>query len=388
MVALAGNYGGLVEYTDKNRISFEIDGQVYGARDDESGPLGGGVGYKRIYTEKDATVVVRDVDALLAAVENANEGDIIYIPEDVVIDMTDAPKCVLTHIIINKRITLCSNRGYVHEDGSVSTGGVITATALCTPRAIVLIYAEGTRFTGINLRGPDPSRHMSHHYHSFSAGHFDIPSGMAHKYYNNMTITGGIQISADNVEVDNCEIFGFSAGGVGGCAKLDGKPSHGGLIHHCYVHHCQAQGLGYGVSHGEGNTDIYSCMFNFNRHSIQSPGLPDNGYAAHNNIEMGDTYHHYFDTHGGSERGEDGHIAGEFCHIYNNTFLGPKNPYLVCGYTVQDRTFDHNVVFNYRETYGEYLTHNYFEKQTAVERLFIGMNVWGIANDEIKVHEG
>ena len=65
---------------------IELDGELYGAKPDERGPIGGRDGYVNIVTE--GHYVVRDLDALLDALSKAKKGQIVFIPAETEIDLT------------------------------------------------------------------------------------------------------------------------------------------------------------------------------------------------------------------------------------------------------------------------------------------------------------
>ncbi len=388
-----GGYANYLTFNDKeNGISQVIDGKTYGATADDKGQIGGGAGYYQIYTEKDATRVVKTKEQLIAAVNFAREGDIIYIDENARIDLSDAQNSKLDFLDIKVKITLCSNRGFVREDGSVSTGGVIICSAL-TSSPLMKITAEGTRITGLTIAGPDPATHLSHHNHAFSMGNFPPcvlrvePFDPDHAYYYNLQNTTGILIGVSKVEIDNCEVSGFSDAAIKVGKDINTEVVRDVEIHHNYIHHNQLNGLGYGVSHYDGYSTIHHNLFNYNRHSIAAAGHAESGYTAHNNVDMGQNLSDHYDMHGGYDLKNGTDIAGEYVHIYNNTYLDGKLPYNLRGRQTDKRTFEYNAVYNPREEYYNHLTHNRYtgEKLDNVE---IGKNLWGISTPKPYVQVG
>ncbi len=386
-----GGYSNYLTYFDKQEISQVVNEKTYGATNDEKGQIGGGVGYYRIYTEKDATHVVSNIYQLLNAVENCKTGDIIYIPEGVKIDLSNVEANQMKRIDITKKITLCSNRGYVHEDGSVSTGGVLMSTAL-TSSPMIKVMTEGVRITGLALYGPDPATHVSHHRHAFSQGNFPPcqhhqAGDLDHAYYYNLQTTYGITVQANNTEIDNCELSGFSNSAIYLTSDVDGNATTGHLIHHNYIHHNQLNGLGYGVCFAAAYAVVDHNLFNYNRHSIAGTGAEHSGYTAHNNIEMGQSLSTYFDMHGGNDRKDGTDIAGEYVYIYNNTYLGDQDPYNLRGRATKDRTFDYNIVYMPRAHFGTKLTHNHYGVDEYLSNVKIGLNIWGIDTGKGKVED-
>ena len=102
-------------------------------------------------------------------------------------------------------------------------------------------------------------------------------------------------------------------------------------IHHSYIHHCQYNGLGYGIVHSTAFSLIECNLFDWNRHSIAGTGRTPSGYIARNNIELGTSLSHCFDMHGGRDRGDGTDIAGTRIEIYNNTFRAPQRAVAIRG---------------------------------------------------------
>jgi len=289
----------------------EIENTVYGAKSDERGPIGGGSGYVNIIVKGD--YIVKDLDELLKALSKAKAGQTVFIPEDTVIDLT--ARIYIEEVVLNvpQGVTLAGNRGH----GS-SKGALFTSDSLKTP---VMIRASGpdVRITGLRIQGPNPKRYMEHHRRSFGEG------GEGHKYYYKLPTSNGITTKYPRLEVDNCEISGFSHAGI---YLMTAEGHH---IHHNYIHHCQYQGLGYGVCHDTASSLIEHNLFNWNRHSIAGTGRPGNSYVARHNIELGISLSHCFDMHGGRDRKDGTDIAGTSIEIYNNTFRSQQTPIVIRG---------------------------------------------------------
>jgi len=136
--------------------------------------------------------------------------------------------------------------------------------------------------------------------------------------------------------VDNCEISGFSHAGV----HL--RTAQGHHIHHNHIHHCQYQGLGYGVCHNTASSLLEYNLFNWNRHSIAGTGRPGNSYVARHNVELGVSLSHCFDMHGGRDRKDGTNIAGTSIEIYNNTFRARQTPVVIRGVPQEKCEVHHN----------------------------------------------
>jgi hypothetical protein len=292
------------------KTSTELNGEAYGAERDETGPIGGGAGYSRVVTKQD--LAARSLDELLEALGKATAGQVVFIPGDVEIDCTARVYIEGLVLEVPGGVTLASDRG-----NAGSTGALICSDALKTP---VLIQAMGpdVRVTGLRLRGPNPKRYIDHHRRSFA-------EGRGHEYYYKFPTSNGIQTEYAGLEVDNCDISGFSHAGVN---LKDGDRHH---IHHNFIHHCQYQGLGYGVCHNTASSLIEQNRFDSNRHSIAGTGRPSCGYEARNNVELGTSLSHCFDMHGGRDRKDGTDIAGTRILIHHNTFRAPQTPIVIRG---------------------------------------------------------
>jgi hypothetical protein len=255
----------------------------------------------------------RNLDELLKALSNAEPGQVVSIPGETEIDMT--ARIFVDNLVLEipEGVTLAGDRG---KDGS--KGAVLTSDALKTP---LMIRAAGpdVRITGLRLRGPNAKRYMEHHRRSFGAG------GKGRKYYYRFPTSGGIRTAHSRLEVDNCEISAFSHAGI---YLMKGKGHH---IHHNFIHHCQYNGLGYGVCHDVASSVIEFNLFDWNRHSIAGTGRRGCGYVARHNVERGVSLSHCFDMHGGRDRKDGTDTAGTSIRIYNNTFLGPRTSVVIRG---------------------------------------------------------
>lgn len=278
----------------------EIDGVIYGAAAGELGPIGGGAGYLNIITDGD--FIVTTLDDLLYALEEAEAGQVVFIPGHLSIDLTARIYIDKLVIDVPEGVTLASDRGY-----NGSEGALFTSDALDTPM-VIRATGPNVRITGIRLRGPNPKQYLDHHQRAFGE------NGLGRFYYNQFPQSRGIVTFFSHLEVDNCEVSAFSHAGIW---LRRGNEHH---IHHNYIHHCQFNGLGYGIAHDVAFSLIEYNVFNHNRHSIAGTGRLESGYTARNNIEAGYSLSHCFDMHGGINRDDGTDIAGTYIKIYNNTF--------------------------------------------------------------------
>lgn len=289
----------------------EIDGQIFGARADELGPIGGGTGYTRLVSEGDYTA--EDLDALLEALAKAKSGEVVFIPGETEIDLTARIYVEKLVLEIPAGVTLAGERG--HED---SKGALLTSDALKTP-VMIRAAGPGVRITGLRLRGPNPKRYLEHHRRSFGE------EGRGRQYYYRFPTSKGIETEYPGLEVDNCDLSAFAH------AAIYLKRGEGHHVHYNSIHKNQYNGLGYGVCHNTASSLIEYNRFDWNRHSIAGTGRPGCSYVARHNLEAGESLSHCFDMHGGRDRNDGTNIAGTKIEIHNNTFRAPKLPIKIRG---------------------------------------------------------
>lgn len=288
----------------------EIEGKTYGAKPDQRGPIGGGKGYTKIATNGDYPVST--LDELLDALGKARPGEVVYLDGKVEIDCTERVYIEKLVLQIPEGVTLASNRGQGNSRGAM----IYSDTFATSP----LMRAAGAnvRITGLRVRGPNPKRCLDHHRRSFA-------EGRGHKYYYKFPTSDGIVADHSRLEVDNCELAGWSHAAI----YLKGGDGH--HIHHNSIHHNQYQGLGYGVCQNEAISLIEHNLFNYNRHSIAGTGRPGTAYEARNNVEIRQSLSHCFDMHGGGDRGDGTNVAGTWLKIHHNTFRSPSRAVAIRG---------------------------------------------------------
>ncbi|QLD88687.1 hypothetical protein HWV07_06405 [Natronomonas salina] len=233
----------------------------------EGGPVGGGRGYDSLVGRSQADYVVDTKSELGNALSSASSGDIVYVAGNATIDIGGST------FTVPSGVTLASNRGI--DD---APGGLIR-----TDRETKMINVRrGGRVTGLRIQGK---------YYSYfdPRGDDSYPTGT------------GVRVTGSDVEVDNCEIWGFAYAGV----NASSNTPH---IHHNHIHHTPRAGLGYGVVMSGGHPVIEWNYFNYNRHAIAGSG--GGGYTARYNHVGPDTIGHIFDMH---------RPGGDRIHIYRNT---------------------------------------------------------------------
>jgi len=330
--------------------SVTVDGVVFGAAADERGPIGGGEGYSAIVHDGD--YVATDAESLVAALAKAEAGEVVFVPGEVEIDLTTLVHIEELSLKIPAGVTLASDRGH-----NGSAGAIISSDTPATAQLIVA-GGPGVRVTGLRVHGPNGKRHLDHHRRSHG------PNGRGRDYYYKFPTSNGIVAAQDELEVDNCEITAFSHAGV----DLRGGVGH--RIHHNFIHHCQYQGLGYGVCLNVASALIEQNLFDWNRHSIAGTGRPGCSYVARNNIEQGESLSHCFDMHGGRDRQDGTNIAGTSIAISHNTFRAPQLPIKIRGVPQEECVVHHNWFVRHNDAAAAV---------QAAERTTVGDNAYGAA---------
>ena len=325
-----------VSYTQSDSFIL-FNNSRYGAIPSEIGPIGGGDGYKLLYNRGD--YVVNDLDELIMALSLSKSGDIIFVPGGIEINLTARIYIEQLILKIPSGVSLVSDRGY---EGS--KGALLFSDAIDTP---VMILAGGpdVHISGFRIQGPNSKRYLDHHNTAYGKG------GKGRSYYYKFPNSRGIKTNYSRLEVDNCDISGFSHAGI----YLNKGNNH--YIHHNKIHHCQYQGLGYGVCLNSASSVIEYNKFNWNRHSIAGTGVTGCSYIARHNIEEGESLGHCFDMHGGIDRKDGTDISGTDIEIYNNTFNATNLSVMIRG-KPQKRISIHSNWFK---------THNSIKKAVKVQ---------------------
>jgi len=295
----------------------------YGADANPTGnPIGGGNGYTDIISRDDPRVkfIVDTRDELLSALQNARSGDVIYVEGNANIDMSG-----YVDIYVPAGVTIASNRG---ENGAA--GGRIYQNRLTTDTSPAEYWpplfkpsGAGARFTGLRIEGPDKTTNAP-----------DARCAI-HAYYW--------------MEVDNCEIWGWSHAGIMALYRPGdvSDMKNGGYFHHNHIHHCQMSGLGYGIVMSDGAVSLIEAnYFDYCRHAIAGDGIAGEGYEARYNICGPNATSHIFDMHGKPNPSGSGTIAGDTIRIHHNTFMAtePLHAFPVCirGVPRDGAYIDHN----------------------------------------------
>jgi len=295
------------DYIDKTSITGE-DGTVYGAAGNEQGPIGGGEGYKDVFTKGD--FIVTDDNTFYAAVKNAKEGDVIFIQSGAVIDISDMAVTDYPNCQIKQGVTIASDRGHRGSGGGVLKYSLHLSTMFKTHHNV--------RITGLVLQGSDPTAHVGEEKYS---------------------VTVGFVAQGNDLVIDNCEISGFNGAGI--------STNVGNIhIHHCYIHHIKGENNGNGVFVTKANVKLEYNLFSNCRNAIATNGSPDGSFEAYNNVEVGNGLESMFYIKAGSVNSPIVEGMKKSCSsviIKNNTVLGSTLPIKLEGmpesYIVENNLF-------------------------------------------------
>ena len=292
-----------------------VEKESFGAETNPTGDaIGGGKGYRRLVTESDYQV--KTLGELLAALKQAKAGEVVYVNDNIEIDMTGKQK-----IVIGGGVTVASGRGRGGSEGALLYSNELATSPL------FLAGGEKVRVTGLRLRGPDQKRRTEQMRKLYKEGrYYSIPN------------SDGIISTHPNLEVDNCELWGWSHAGI--FLKRGALKAH---IHHNNIHHNQRSGLGYGVCLDQADALIEANLFDWCRHHIAGTGRPGTSYEARYNLVLENANGHSFDMHGGRDRKDGTDIAGDSIKIHHNTFRATSvRAFVIRGRPQQSADIHHN----------------------------------------------
>jgi hypothetical protein len=312
----SGHEGKTSIYLAKLKVEpNEQDEEGFGAEVNPTGdPIGGGKGYGRLVTQSD--YLVKTLEELRAALKKAKSGQVVYVNDNAEIDVTGEQK-----IVIPGGVTVASGRGRVGSEGALLYSDELATSPMFSAGG------QKIRVTGLRLRGPDQERRTEQMRKLYKEG----------KYYS-IPNSDGIISAHPHLEVDNCELWGWSHAAI--FLKLGALKAH---IHHNYIHHNQRSGLGYGVCLDQSNALIEANLFDWCRHHIAGTGRPGTGYEARYNLVLENANGHSFDMHGGRDRKDGTDIAGDLIRIHHNKFKATGVPaFMIRGRPQQSADIHHN----------------------------------------------
>lgn len=280
---------------DTEVIPIPLDqSKIYGAEANLTGnPVGGGKGYTNILGN--GKYVVSTANELLAAIGQAQSGEVIWVKSGSIIDLSG-----LKNIYIPAGVTLAGDRG---KDGAP---GPLLFTENMEQDAVLFWAEKGVRITGLRMIGPDPS--------------FD-------KIINdeNSSVIC-IVVNDANVEIDNCEISNFNRGGIE--IYPNAQDIH---IHHNYLHDIHAYPIVV-LNKSKPPVLIEANIIHWIWHATAGSGYPGTGYEARYNIIIRKAVPSFWLPYDGSHAidmhpylpvldSRNQRIAGDYLSIHHNTFL-------------------------------------------------------------------
>lgn len=221
----------------------------------------GGNGYDDTVDPSAATVTATSAEELTNALDAASPGDTVYVAGDAEIDLGT------TTLWVPAGVTLASDRGI---DGA--PGGLLQTNEATWP--MVVVEADAS-VTGLRFGGP----------HTTFVQH------------DTDQLSVGLDVVGSGVEIDNCDIFGFTYAAV-----QCGADTH---VHHSQIHHNPMAGLGYAVCCRDGHPHIEYNYLNYNGHGVTATGT--GGYTAAYNHFGPDALGQIIDAQRPSETGVEVH---------------------------------------------------------------------------------
>ncbi|WP_122091143.1 hypothetical protein [Halalkalicoccus subterraneus] len=278
----------------------------------EGRPIGGGVGHRANIGLADADVTVESTGAFFDALDSS--ADVIGVPGHVQIDLSGRDLTLSGQTIVSNRgidgspgaLLYTTDHG---EDSPAWDGG-------SNGRGLITMEG-GSRISGVRLRGP------YHDYYDDPAYPGYIPLDAGDNYQEREAMrqeryARGMRILDDDVEVDNCEIYGWPMQAISVGTSSTAVSPH---IHHIYGHDCMMVGAGYVIDVLNGHPTIEMSYFNATRHAIVGFGFSTCGYTLEDSVFGPTTYSHAVDMHTLAENGYgDDLTAGGRVEVRRCTF--------------------------------------------------------------------
>lgn len=292
----SGNYS-----IPSERVSFVVgtecqtlssSGENFSSKLNPTGsPIGGGECYLNLINKSSANFIVTNKQQLKEALQNAQSGQIVYVDDNSVIDLTGEK-----NISIPGGVTLASGRGM-----NGSSGALLFSNSFFPEQEYSAVFITGgqdVRITGLRLKGPNPDILD----HGYSA------TGVAN----------AVRSFHSGLEVDNNEIFAWDKWAIW-LYRLDG--AH---IHHNFFHENIREGYGYSVWVGGSGAEVNASalieanLFRGCRHCVASSGH-ENSWEARHNILLRRQLFINFDRHNNS--GLENELGGKNTTLFRNLFL-------------------------------------------------------------------
>lgn len=233
---------------------------------------GGQIPTRQELSPEDADVAAR-APGELREHASAQDGRVIWIPDDAVLDFTGSDLTL-------RNVTLASGRGSNSPGGAIRTedeGANSPAWGGGSNHRGLIECQDNVRLSGVRILGP----HHSEVEHPAFGGYIPFmngPSKSARDRLRSRKYARGVSITGDNVTIDNCEVAYF-----GVVAVAIGTTSHtpvNTVIAYTHTHNCAMESLGYGVDVRHGDPLIYRCYMDAHRHAVNGSGMADSSYRV------------------------------------------------------------------------------------------------------------
>jgi len=269
---------------------------------------------------------VNDYSALKSALDQATDGQVVYVDESSNIDLTGKEGT----LILKGGVSLVSNR-----NGSDLNGALLFSDSQYLIqndkqfKPLLVVSGDNCHISGLRIKGAD------------TAANVDlvtrlVEQGGEQAQYT-LPLCRGIEIYGKNFVFDRCELYGWTHAG------LEFEIGSEGTVNDNYIHHNQRELLGYGIELDGAKAVIFNNLFDYNRHSITGSGIQGSGYEAYNNTILGHCISYAFDMHGGDDRDDGTDLAGDFVSIHDNSFyLWEKRAILINGVPSQELSIEKN----------------------------------------------
>ncbi len=218
--------------------------------------------YQDVYRE-DADVIVADAGTLEAEFSE-DDGQIVWVDTDTTIDMTGRSITLTSGILASGRTDGESGALITTEDRGINSPARNPA---------VFELGEGGRITGVELRGP----HWNYTDSTVIPGYIPMAPGETYdirQQWRDDWYARAISVRGENAQIDNCEIWGWSAGIAVGAQSTAVSPD----IFYNAIHNCMMTSAGYPIDVRRGTPTIYRCWFDAYRHAVNGSGLAQAGY--------------------------------------------------------------------------------------------------------------
>ena len=283
----------------------------------EGRDIAGGVGHRADISLEAADVVVEDRDSLVDALDSGIA--VIGIEGHARIDLSGRDYALTDQTIVSDRGVNNSPGALLysddHGDDSPAWDGGSNARGLITMHG-------SSRLSGVRLRGPYHDHYDNPAYPGYiplddEDTYEEREARRAERYAR------GINVLSDDVEIDNCELYGWPNQAINVGSAGSAYSPH---IHHLYGHDCMMDGAGYIIDVINGHPTIELSYFNATRHSVVGFGFPTCGYTLEDCVFGPSTISHAVDMHALAENGYgDDLTAGGRVEVRRCTFAFTHN---------------------------------------------------------------